>query len=124
MSYYVYIAAPYTNPDPVENTHTAVRMADSLRELGFIPFCPHLSLLWHMVCPHEPDYWYEYDLEWLLQCDVLLRLPGDSYGADREVEFALEHDIPVLRTVDALLGWAQLRNGCAVEREPPDGPDD
>lgn len=123
MSRYVYIAAPYTHPDPVENTHKAIRMADSLRELGFTPFVPHLSLLWHMVRPHEPDYWYKYDLDWLLQCDVLLRLPGDSWGADEEVKFAIAHDIPVVRSVDELIAWVQHRNG-RVMPEPPDGPDD
>lgn len=123
MSRYVYIAAPYTHPDPVENTHQVILTADSLRDLGFVPFVPHLSLLWHMVKPHEPAYWYAYDLEWLLQCDVLLRLPGDSWGADEEVKFAIAHDIPVVRSVDELLAWARARVFVVVP-EPSDEPDD
>lgn len=120
---YVYIAGPYTHPDPVENTREAILMADALRDMGFVPFCPHLTLLWHMVRPHEPNYWYAYDLDWLLQCDVLLRLPGDSWGADEEMKFAIDHDIPVVRSVDELLAWAQART-YIVAPEAPYGPDD
>jgi len=123
VSRYVYIAGPYTHPDPVENTHKAIYMADTLRELGFIPFCPHTTLLWHMVCPHEPDYWYKYDLDWLAQCDVLLRLPGESWGADEEMKFAIAHDIPVVRSVDELVAWATYRN-YTVLPDIPGGPDD
>jgi nucleoside 2-deoxyribosyltransferase len=123
MSRYVYLAGPYTHPDPVENTNKTILVADALRDLGFVPFVPHMTLLWHMVKPHEPDYWYAYDLEWLAQCDVLLRLPGDSWGADEEVKFAIAHDIPVVRSVDELLAWCQARE-YVVMPEPPDGPSD
>ena len=37
----------------------------------------------------EYETWMEYDLAWLGACEALLRLPGHSPGADREVRYAL-----------------------------------
>jgi hypothetical protein len=56
--------------------------------------------------PMPPDYWYEWDLHALLKCDALLRMPGISVGADREVEFARAHGIPVFDDVPAVMFWA------------------
>lgn len=42
----VYIAGPYTNPDPVANTHNAIKIADQLYVDGVcVPIIPHLTLL-------------------------------------------------------------------------------
>jgi hypothetical protein len=102
-----YIAGPYAHPDPVENTHTTIDVADELQTTQAITaYVPHLSLLWHVVCPHPADYWYDYDLAILARCDALLRLPGDSVGADNEVLFAEKHHIPVFYEQDELLDWA------------------
>lgn len=97
----VYIAGPYTNPDPVSNTRAAIRAGDDLLDVC-VPVVPHLSLLWHLVCPHDIEHWYEYDLAILARCDALLRLPGASSGADNEVAFAVENRLPVFMSVDAL----------------------
>lgn len=83
---YIYIAGPYTNGDPVLNIRKTIEAADELRELGYVPFIPHLSHLWHLISPHEYEYWMLYDFEWLERCDALLRLPGESEGADREID--------------------------------------
>jgi len=84
----VYIAGPYSQGDPIQNTRNAILAAEKVKARGHTPYIPHLNLLWHMVSPHDPDFWYDYDLEWLPDCDALLRLPGKSQGADREVEEA------------------------------------
>jgi hypothetical protein len=52
-----------------------------------------------MMFPHTYEFWTEIDLEWILRCDALLRLPGDSTGADAEIKFATEHNIPVFYSV-------------------------
>jgi hypothetical protein len=101
----VYIAAPYTHPDPAENTHKAIRMADELVRHDFVPFIPHLNLLWHLVSPRPPDFWYEYDLRILERCDAILRVPGESIGADREVQVARESGIPIFYSVKEILIW-------------------
>lgn len=98
----IYIAGPYTKPDPCENTNRTIQAAEEVVKLGHIPWIPHLNLLWHIVVPHPPEFWYAYDLEWLETCDALLRLPGESPGADREVAFADEHGIPTVYTLGDL----------------------
>lgn len=90
----VYIAAPYGS-NPVHNTHQAIRFGLTLYEEKLaIPLVPHLTLLADIVEPRTTDYWYEFDLHQLIHCDALLRLPGDSVGADREVQFCKDNGIP------------------------------
>jgi hypothetical protein len=43
------------------------------------------------------------------RCDALLRLPGDSPGADEEVKMASELGLPVLTGLDAALVWLAER---------------
>lgn len=107
----VYVAGPYTNPDPVRNTHNAVHLAEAVIETGLMAaFVPHITLLWHAIAPHDDvNYWYELDLSTLKRCDALLRMPGASSGADAEVKFAMEHNIPVFTTLDGLVTWAHGR---------------
>lgn len=99
---WVYLAAPYTHPDPVENTHWVCKTATLLWKLGYIPIVPHLSLLWHIVDPHPIQTWYAYTMALLSRCDVLLRLDGHSVGADGEVTYAAEHEIPIVVSVEEL----------------------
>ena len=91
----VYIAGPYTYPDPVINTRSAIDAWEVLVNAGYTPVVPHLTLFAHFVYPHDPNFWYEYDLRLLDRCDVLLRLPGESWGADQEVKYANELGLPV-----------------------------
>ena len=104
----VYIAGPYMHPDPVENTHRAIKTADEIQESGLVTtFVPHLTMLWHMVKPHDVDHWYDYDLAILARSDALYRMPGPSTGADNEVLFAQTRDIPVFYTFADLINWAR-----------------
>lgn len=100
----VYLAAAYSHPDPVENTHSAIRAGLNLYDTGLCGvIIPHVTLAAHLVAPRPVDYWYRFDLDQLAACDALLRLPGDSTGADKEVAYATEHGIPVFRTRVGLL---------------------
>lgn len=114
----VYVAGPYTNPDPLENANTIIRIADGLyaesHEL-IVPIIPHLTMLWHLVCPHSYEHWLAYDLQVMSRCDAVLRCPGDSGGADGEVTRAHELGIPVFHTVEGLLRWAEMsEDRCAL----------
>ena len=100
---YIYVAGPYSNGDPVINTRKAIEAGEQLRALGFVPFIPHLTHLWHLISPHGIDYWYAYDDEWLRKCDALLRLPGDSEGADDEVNLTFSLGKSVYFSIDALV---------------------
>jgi hypothetical protein len=103
----VYIAGPYTSPDPVANTQVIIKNASELVALGFIPYIPHLTMLWHLIESHSYEYWVDRGLEWLEVCDVLLRVPGYSVGADREVEWAKKHGIPVFYSVAELVNYVR-----------------
>ncbi len=99
----VYIAGPYSLPDPCENTHKAIAEWNWLWDAGFTPFCPHVLHFLHTMNPRSYHQWLAYDLEWLPTCDVLLRLPGASTGADKEVELADSLNIPVFFSREELL---------------------
>ena len=109
----IYIAAPYSEPDPVQNTKHAIRIADALLKAGFTPLVPHLTMLWDIVSPKSYETWLDYDRELLARCDAVLRVPGYSVGATREARFADSLDIPVIRPssaspedcVRAVLNW-------------------
>jgi hypothetical protein len=91
----VYIASPYTKGDVAVNVRASLKVADELANLGYLPIAPLLSHFWHLMFPHPYEFWTELDLEWILHCDCLLRLPGESRGADKEVGFAAMHNLPV-----------------------------
>jgi hypothetical protein len=99
----VYIAGPYTKGDVALNVRVAIEAADRVLKAGFIPFLPHVTHFWHLVCPGPYEQWIDYDLEWLPACDALIRLPGESKGADGEVKRAIELGIDVFFGVDSFL---------------------
>lgn len=96
----VYVAGPYTKGDVALNVREAVRVSDELLKLGYAPYCPHLTHFWHMLFPHKYQVWLDLDNEWVACCDVLLRIPGESSGADKEVALAESLDIPVFFSVE------------------------
>lgn len=101
----VYIASPYTKGDVALNVRKSLEVADMLWESGFIPYAPLLTHFWHLIIPHEPDFWYALDNEWVIRCDCLLRLEGESTGADNEVKLAIEKGIPVYYSIGDLIRW-------------------
>jgi len=103
----IYVAGPYTRPDPAANTNRAIEVGNRLWDAGYAPFIPHLTHLWHLVTPKPYEEWLELDIEWLRACDALLRFPGESSGADKEIVFARQNNIPVYFT-EAKLFAAEL----------------
>ena len=97
----IYVAAPFSEPDPVANTKHAIRIADALLQAGFTPLVPHLTMLWDIVSPKSYEEWLDYDRELLARCDAVLRVPGYSVGATRETKLANWLDIPVIRPSSA-----------------------
>lgn len=98
----VYIASPYTKGDVAVNVKAQLDCADDLMSFGYAPFAPLYSHFQHMAHPRPYEDWIKLDLEWVKVCDCLLRLPGDSTGADGEVQFAEELGIPVFYSVKDL----------------------
>ena len=98
----VYIAAPYTKGDIGINLHRVFDVADQIIDMGHTPIIPHLTHLWHIVSPKPWEFWLKYDEAFLDISDAVLRLNGDSIGADMEVKRARELCIPVYYSVEEL----------------------
>jgi hypothetical protein len=107
MSVRVFISGPYSTGDQVENMRAALDAAEKCMKVGLVPFVPHLNGFWHFVYPHSYEEWLAYDLEWLELCDILWRLPGDSVGANREMEWAISN---------GMLGCASFEDVLAVAK--------
>lgn len=107
----VYISGPITQGDQRENVRRASEVFKELVALGFAPWCPHWS--WYAVqyddvqLSHE-DWLKKVDFPWLRQAEVVLRMPGESLGADLECEFAAEKYIRVCYSIEELRKWCQL----------------
>lgn len=111
----VYVAGPYTLGDVAINVRLALLAGDDLVRLGAAPFIPHLTHFWHLVSPHDYEFWLAYDREWLRVCDAVLRLGGASAGAEREEREAQVWNIPVFHAasrydIPAVMGaWLRER---------------
>lgn len=101
----VYIASPYTLGDVAVNVKRQMDVADILIEEGFAPFVPLYSHFQHMAHPRPYGDWIKLDLEWVESCDCLLRLEGESTGADGEVVYAKELGIKIFYSLDELIQY-------------------
>ena len=101
----VYIASPYTLGDVAKNVHKQMQVADALIEHGFFPFVPLYSHFQHMCFPREYVEWIRLDNFWVEKCDCILRLTGESKGADEEVRLAEKNGIPVFHTVNEVVKY-------------------
>lgn len=98
----VYIASPYTIGDVAVNVRNQLEMAHILMDMGFCPIVPLFTHFQHMVYPRPYEDWLAIDLCKIEVCDFLLRLPGESKGADMEVEHAKKLGIPVVYSYQEL----------------------
>jgi hypothetical protein len=101
----IFISGPYTHGDVAQNVKRSMDMANSLLNAGFAPYCPHLTHFLHMNSFQEYDIWLRLDIAYLETCDAILRLSGKSNGADKEVEFALRHNILVFYSYEDLVSY-------------------
>jgi hypothetical protein len=99
----IYIAGPYTKGDVAVNVKKAMDIANELINLGYAPYCPHLSHYLHINNAQPYQIWLDLDNEFVKVCDVLLRIPGDSSGADKEVELAKSLKIPVVYSIEDIV---------------------
>jgi len=98
----VFISSPYSG-DVTGNIKRHMDAADSLMNLGYIPFMG-LLVHFHDIVHHRPyEDWLKYCMAWIEECDCVLRLPGASSGADAEVARAHELGIPVFTSIPDLV---------------------
>ncbi len=84
---WVYVAGPYSGGDTVANVQAAVDVGNLLWDAGLFPYIPHLTHLWHLITPKPYEIWLQIDLQGLMKCDAMFRMPGESSGADKEAGF-------------------------------------
>jgi hypothetical protein len=130
----VYIAGPITRGNQWHNGEQAGDAMLLLMKAGVAVINPMLSM-WcgvegEVVKKFDPDAtelipvgpsakahggfrelshqaWLDMDFEIIRRCDAVLRLPGDSTGADAETAHAATLNIPVFRDINELLAWAK-----------------
>ena len=103
----VYIASAYTIGDKEENVRKSLETANELINNGLCPFAPLLTHYQDLLYPQSWEKWLQLDLEWLHLCDYVLRLPGESKGADIEVEEAIMIGKPVFYSIESLLTYLE-----------------
>jgi len=98
---HIYVASPYTKGDQFQNTQRQIACCNALIDRGFIPFSPLLmSVYLHAQVDRSWETWMDIDYAWVEKCDGLLRLEGESTGADREIEHAKSLGIPVFYNIE------------------------
>ncbi len=127
----VYIAGPISKGDIAHNITQANEAYKRLAQEGFAPINPMWSCFSgqvHISATGGRPYafatvdglglthqeWLAIDVEIVSRCDALLRLPGESKGADLEVTHALTRGVPVFWCVEDLLRWARDKDTVVV----------
>ena len=103
----VYVSAPLTSSgDPQENLAVAMRAAEAVFDMGAAPLVPHFSIQYdEKYTKRDHNFWMSIDLPYVATADALLRLPGESKGADAEVDFAVQSGVPVFESLPSLKVW-------------------
>lgn len=81
----------------------ALQAMRELMRLGYAPFTPQLTFFLEPFMQADHDTWLSIDLPWVAVADAVIRLPGESRGADVEVEQAHLFNVPVFYSIPALL---------------------
>lgn len=119
----VYIAGPISKGDLAGNIQRASDAFEALALAGLAPFCPHWSCFSgrvqvtpggsvYAVAGAQPNRlahanWLAVDLAWVRESHAVLRLPGESTGADLEVAEARAWRIPVFVSVADVVAWSR-----------------
>lgn len=101
----IFISAPYTIGDHALNVRAAIDATEQVMLLGAVAYNPLLSHFHQIVYPPTWHDWMKQSLTILSKCDALLRVDGESEGADKEVVFAKENGIPVFYSLADLKAW-------------------
>lgn len=109
----ILIAGPYrsgTDGDPARIARNLERLEDAaapIYRLGHIPMIGEWAALPTLRGMRDEeagsgDVMYETAFRLLQHCDAVLRLPGDSVGADKDVEIARDRGLSVYTSIDEI----------------------
>lgn len=100
----IYLAGPMALGNMADNIGQAWAAAERLRDAGFTPITPQDNFFGSIVGKRRSHAeWLDIDEPLVHVSAAVLRLPGESKGADREVEWATAAGIPVFHNVETLL---------------------
>jgi hypothetical protein len=101
----IYCAGPMTGSgNPYANLYRGLEAGAVLLDKGYAPYIPHLTAILEMAKgARTRAVWLELDRAFLLTCDALLRLRGESPGAEKEVIWAREAKMEVYYSLDSLI---------------------
>lgn len=128
----IYVAGPISKGSLTANIMKAHQAGMALFRAGLAVIVPHGSVFWgNRTVGSATDWsggrwdaflpealpggtthadWMGCDLEIVRRCDCVLRLPGESKGADMETALAAELGIPVFGGVEEVVRWAREKS--------------
>lgn len=111
----VYVAGPMSVGDQYENIQAGIRAGKSLLADGYAPMVPHLDAYMYIGVAGDSrvglEEMLDVDFAWISVADAVLRLPGSSTGADREVVFARNEGVSVFYDRKSLDAWRLMVDG-------------
>ena len=105
----IFVSGPISRGDLGANINQARIAARKLIAAGFAVCIPQLSCYLDDSKPRAEvkgvthAEWLDCADAWVSVCDAVLRLPGESVGADHETLFAKSQGIPVFYSVERLV---------------------
>jgi hypothetical protein len=107
-----YISGPYSKGDTGNNVNVAMNQWAWMKEThpNILTICPHWSHFQHILTPLDYEVWIEYDLDLIETLSrsgpgCILRMSGESEGADCECALAEKLGVPIVRTAKQLTAW-------------------
>jgi len=88
----IYLASPYTHPDPTvrqQRFETVCQVAADMLRAGMLVFSPiahSVPIAEHGGAPDTWDFWWGVDLEILARCDELIIVKLDGWRESRGVQ--------------------------------------
>lgn len=93
---FVYVAGPMTRGPTTTHLRNAYAAARHLLLAGHFPSLPQFWFNYEIVHgPTDITLYMRMDLAWIERCDIVLRLPGESVGADMETAYARKIGKPI-----------------------------
>lgn len=120
----IYIAGPISKGDLRTNIDNGRKAGMKLLKAGYSVMVPHLTCFMggdnpeHMPEGTKHGDWLASDLPWVACADAVLRLPGESVGADQEESLALALGIPVLHSLEDVLTAIPPEKECFPQPHP------
>lgn len=101
----IYLSGPITKGDRTLNFATACSIHKELMERGFSVLNPMLSMMHPDAWVIDHETWLENDLPWVACADIVLRLLGESKGAEAECRLAELSGVEVTTSWHRLMEW-------------------